>query len=151
MAMARWLPTRQYRFLGKTWSFNPGPFNEKEHMLITVMANIGLLGFYSSWIFEVQILKVFFDQPSARNRLYQYCVTLSMQCLGFGIAGLVRSCIVYPDFCVWPYDLPIIVLNRTLHDKRSGTTFTLFRRTVTRYRYLLTLVVLYFIWHMYLP
>jgi len=74
-------------------------------MLITVIARIGLFQCYASWIFEVQILEMFFDQPWARNRLYQYCITISMQCLGYGLAGLARTCLVFPDYCIWPSNL----------------------------------------------
>ena len=35
------LPTRQFTTFGYTWSLNPGKFNMKEHMMITIMANVG--------------------------------------------------------------------------------------------------------------
>jgi hypothetical protein len=35
------LPTRQFIIFGYTLSLNPGRFNMKEHMVITIMANIG--------------------------------------------------------------------------------------------------------------
>lgn len=38
--MAKVLPTRQFSFFGKKFSFNPGPFNKKEHTLIVIMANV---------------------------------------------------------------------------------------------------------------
>lgn len=33
------LPSRQFSFFGRKWTFNNGPFNKKEHMLITIMAS----------------------------------------------------------------------------------------------------------------
>ena len=33
------MPSRKFRTFGKEWSLNPGPFNMKEHALITIMAN----------------------------------------------------------------------------------------------------------------
>ena len=33
------LPSRQFATFGYTWSLNPGKFNLKEHMVITIMAN----------------------------------------------------------------------------------------------------------------
>jgi hypothetical protein len=147
VAMARWLPTRRFRVFGYNFSFNPGPFNKKEHMLITVMANIGITTLYSSWIFEVQILDQFFKQSWARNRLYQYCISISMQCLGYGLAGLCRSCIVFADYCVWPANLATIVLNVSLHDKTSGLKFKLFGVIWSRYRYLIVLTVAYMVWY----
>lgn len=115
------------------------------------MANIGLNVIYSAWIFEVQILKQFFDQPWARNKIYQYCITISMQCMGYGLAGLARSCIVFPDYCIWPHNLATIVLNRSLHEKTTGASFRFFKLTFNRYRYFLILTAAYFIWHMYCP
>jgi hypothetical protein len=35
-AMAAYLPTRQYNTFGWRWSFNPGPWNAKEHALVVV-------------------------------------------------------------------------------------------------------------------
>ncbi len=39
-AMEKFLPTKQWTMFGRQWSLNPGPFSQKEHMLITVMANV---------------------------------------------------------------------------------------------------------------
>jgi hypothetical protein len=38
--MAMYMPKRKYRTFGMEWSFNPGPFNKKEHTLITIMSNV---------------------------------------------------------------------------------------------------------------
>ena len=35
------LPTRQFTTFGYVWSLNPGKFNMKENVVITIMANIG--------------------------------------------------------------------------------------------------------------
>ncbi|CAK5282652.1 unnamed protein product [Mycena citricolor] len=35
------LPAREFTTFGYTWTLNPGPFNPKEHMIITIMANVG--------------------------------------------------------------------------------------------------------------
>ncbi|KAF7375422.1 OPT-domain-containing protein [Mycena sanguinolenta] len=35
------LPNTEFVAFGYTWTLNPGPFNPKEHMLITIMANVG--------------------------------------------------------------------------------------------------------------
>lgn len=44
VAMARWLPTRKFSFFGIPWTLNSGPFNKKEHCLVTVMANVSFGG-----------------------------------------------------------------------------------------------------------
>lgn len=42
--MARVMPTRTYRLFGGRWEFslNPGPFNIKEHVIISILANCGV-------------------------------------------------------------------------------------------------------------
>ena len=54
------MPTKQFNTFGMKWTLNPGPFNIKEHALITIMSNVtfgqgpaystdtleALLGFY---------------------------------------------------------------------------------------------------------
>ena len=150
IAFARFLPTRTFRVFGYNFSLNPGPFNQKEHMLITCMANVGVNGVYASHIFEIQILEPFFNQSWARNRAYQYCIALSMQCMGYGLAGIARSCLVFPDYCIWPHNLATINLNRSLHEKRSGMQFRFLGIVFSRYRYFLVLTGLYFVWHLYI-
>lgn len=46
------LPKRKFRTFGYEWSLNPGPFNMKEHMLATIMANVtfgGAGAFQLAW------------------------------------------------------------------------------------------------------
>lgn len=45
--MAWGLPTRTFKLWKWNATLNPGPFNEKEHMLITIMANVGTAAPYS--------------------------------------------------------------------------------------------------------
>jgi hypothetical protein len=42
--MAKTLPTREFNTFGLKWSLNRGPFNKKEHTLITIMANVSFGG-----------------------------------------------------------------------------------------------------------
>ena len=44
------LPSRQFSTLGYTWSLNPGKFNLKEHMMITIMANVGFTTPFTSFV-----------------------------------------------------------------------------------------------------
>lgn len=53
-ALERWLPRRQFSIFGKRFSFNPGPFNRKEHMLITIMCTVGFSTPYTGNIIFVQ-------------------------------------------------------------------------------------------------
>jgi len=49
------LPSRRFTTLGYTWSLNPGKFNLKEHMVITIMANVGLSAPFVSYVSALAI------------------------------------------------------------------------------------------------
>jgi len=59
------LPSRQFTTFGHTWSLNPGRFNLKEHMVITIMANAGLAG---ASIPYVGVLVIFLVYPGRDKR-----------------------------------------------------------------------------------
>uniref|UniRef100_A0A0D3DGA0 Uncharacterized protein n=1 Tax=Brassica oleracea var. oleracea TaxID=109376 RepID=A0A0D3DGA0_BRAOL len=72
--MATTLPTRKFRLPGTSWSgsLNPGPFNMKEHVLITMFANTGAGGAYATSI--ITIVKAFYHRnldPTAAMLLLQ--------------------------------------------------------------------------------
>lgn len=60
--MAATLPTKKFGFPGTSWSwsFNPGPFNMKEHVLISIFANTGAGGAYATGI--ITIVKAFYHR-----------------------------------------------------------------------------------------
>ncbi|PVF99222.1 OPT superfamily oligopeptide transporter [Serendipita vermifera] len=107
--------------LGKYWGewfpsiINPGKFTRKEHMLITIMANVSFDVGYSGYIIVVQRVPTFFNQQWARNFGYQITLSLSFQLIGYGLAGLSRQFLVYPPSAVWPRNLAIIALNNSFH------------------------------------
>ncbi|ATY64702.1 oligopeptide transporter [Cordyceps militaris] len=109
-AMARLIPRSSHpllRFL------NPGPFNIKEHLAITIMANAA-----STSALGLEII--------ASERLYygrrvsaglSFFMLLSSQCLGYGMAGMMRRTIVYPAAMLWPSNLPINTMLERLHSR----------------------------------
>ncbi|KAF7365747.1 OPT-domain-containing protein [Mycena venus] len=113
------LPTRQFTTLGYTWSFNPGPFNKKEHMIITIMANVGFNTPYTNSIIWVQYLPLYFDQGWATSFGYQILVALSTNFIGYGLAGLTRRFLVYPASAIWYNNLSIIALNGAFHAEKE--------------------------------
>ena len=94
---------------------NPGPFNEKEHMLITIMANVGMFAPYTMNVLIVQRLDIFYGQEWASNFGYQILTGLSIQLIGMGFAGMARRFIVYPEHCIWLINLSYIALNKSFH------------------------------------
>jgi hypothetical protein len=54
--MAKTLPTTKFRvpgFGGREFSLNPGPFNVKEHVLISIFANVGSSTAYAVGIIDI--------------------------------------------------------------------------------------------------
>lgn len=54
--LAKILPDWGFNFMGSRISLNPGPFNRKEHMLITIMASVGFVTPYTNNIIITQYL-----------------------------------------------------------------------------------------------
>lgn len=122
IVFAKVLPSKEFTTFGYRWSLNPGPFNQKEHMLITIMANVtfGGIGVYSTDIIFVQRLPQYFNQNALASQFgYQILLTLSTQLLGFSVAGLARRFLVYPPAMIWPSALATIVLNRSFHEDKN--------------------------------
>lgn len=115
-ACERWLPDVGFTLLGVRHSLNPGPFSKKEHMLITIMANVAYNTPYTNYIIWVQYLPQYFDQPYASHFAYQILIALSTNFIGYGMAGICRRFLVYPSYCVWPASLVTIALNSAFHN-----------------------------------
>ncbi|RWR87641.1 oligopeptide transporter 7-like protein [Cinnamomum micranthum f. kanehirae] len=112
--MASWLPKRVF-FKDSRWEFslNPGPFNVKEHVLITIFANSGAGTVYAIHI--VTAVKIFYKKTM--TFFVAFLVVLTTQVLGFGWAGIYRRYLVEPAAMWWPYNLVQVSLFRALHEK----------------------------------
>ncbi|ORX39266.1 oligopeptide transporter 2 [Kockovaella imperatae] len=117
--LARVLPRGEFSAFGRKWGFNPGPFNRKEHMLITIMCNVSMTSPYTVDIVPVQYLPQFFDQSFAYSRGYQYLNTLGTNMVGYGFAGLTRRFLVWPAFAVWPGTMNNLALIRAFHTETN--------------------------------
>lgn len=117
--LERVLPDWGFTLFGVRHSLNPGPFNRKEHMLITIMASISIGGPYTSQIVWIQALPQWFNQPWAVNFGYQTLIGLSTNFIGFSLAGITRRFLVYPSHCIWPGALATIALNTSFHEQNN--------------------------------
>jgi len=115
----RVLPDKGFTLFGVRHSLNPGPFNKKEHMLVTIMSNVAKSTPYTNYIVWIQVLPQFFNQPWAISIAYQLLIALSTNFIGYGLAGLCRRFLVYPSYCVWPTSLVTIALNSAFHDSAT--------------------------------
>ncbi|XP_010246854.1 PREDICTED: oligopeptide transporter 7-like [Nelumbo nucifera] len=104
-------------FKKSRWEFtlNPGPFNIKEHVLITIFANSGAGNVYAIHI--VSAVKLFYKKNL--TFLVSLLVVITSQVLGFGWAGLFRRYLVEPAAMWWPHNLVQVSLFRALHEKEQ--------------------------------
>ncbi|KAF2401938.1 OPT superfamily oligopeptide transporter [Trichodelitschia bisporula] len=94
---------------------NPHPFNNKEHAAIIVMASAATNAPLAIEVLAVS--KLYYNVvPNAGVGIF---IIWSSQCLGYGIAGLLRRTLVYPTKMLFPYNLPMNSLLETLHGEKS--------------------------------
>jgi len=119
--LAQILPTRYYtlnifNLYSYSFTLNPGPFNVKEHLLISVLAGSGSGAAYGADIITIQDLYYHQDIGHVGGVL----LVLSTQMLGFGLSGLVYNLLVRPSKMVWPATLVPISLFNTLHGDENN-------------------------------
>ncbi|BGP20792.1 hypothetical protein JCM10213_008929 [Rhodosporidiobolus nylandii] len=144
--LARYLPFRSWetpawtRRLGvpETVSFNPGPFNIKEHTVLVIMANVSTAPAYAL-NFSLASDKFY---GVAQGAGFDILLVLTTQMLGFGAAGLCRRFLVWPAALVWPSNLVYCTLLNTLHaeDEDDGNG-------PTRFRFFLYIICGAFAWY----
>ncbi|KAG2301089.1 hypothetical protein Bca52824_029740 [Brassica carinata] len=99
------------------FSLNPGPFNMKEHVLISIFANAGsAFGSGSAYaVGIVTIIKAFYHKNI--SFIAGWLLIITTQVLGYGWAGLLRKYVVEPAHMWWPSTLVQVSLFRALHEK----------------------------------
>ncbi|GFQ03068.1 oligopeptide transporter 5, partial [Phtheirospermum japonicum] len=138
--MAKVLPTTTFHVPFTNWSFslNPGPFNIKEHVLITIFANCGWSGVYAVGI--INIVKAFYHRKI--NPVAAWLLAQTTQLLGYGWAGIFRKLLVDSPYMWWPETLITVSLFRTLHakdERRKGE--------LTRLQFFIVVFVLSFAYY----
>ncbi|CAF2781958.1 unnamed protein product [Rotaria sp. Silwood2] len=111
--------------LGYLWSVivpKSKSFTLKEHGYILVMANVANM--YNSVLMYANLTTLKILERENLNFAYYFFFVLSMQFLGFGLAGILRRFLVWPCEIIWPQNLPLIALLRTFHDDQSSLTAT---------------------------
>ncbi|SMR63967.1 unnamed protein product [Zymoseptoria tritici ST99CH_3D1] len=117
--LARVLPKWSFTICGQKFELNPGPFSAKEHMMITIMANVAFTSPYTVAIIPVQALPQYFNMPFARDRGYQICISLAVNLFGVGLAGVLRRFLVYPSVAIWPMALQYVALIKAFHSEKD--------------------------------
>ncbi|KAH8896754.1 OPT family small oligopeptide transporter [Thozetella sp. PMI_491] len=122
---------------------NPGPFNKKEHTLITMMTAAGASMSYAFDILLAQ--QQFYGQEWGWG--FQILLTLSTQAMGFGVAGLMRRFLVWPAAMVWPQTLITCTVMDSLHDHSVSDPSKTNGWRIGRYRFFLIVAGSAFLWH----
>ncbi|TFK76761.1 OPT oligopeptide transporter [Pluteus cervinus] len=137
--LERILPTTRFNTFGYVWSFNPGPFSIKEHVCITVMANVVVGGAYATDVIMTQ--KIFYHEQV--SYAYQILICLGTQILGFSLGGVLRQFVVWPSSMIWPGALVNSALFNTLHRNYGQRD----RGHMTRERFFLIALGCSFVWY----
>jgi OPT family small oligopeptide transporter len=122
---------------------NPGPFNKKEHTIVTMMTAAGAS---TSYAFDILLAQQeFYGQSWGWG--FQILLTLSTQAMGFGMAGLLRRFLVWPAAMVWPATLITCTIMDSLHDHRTSDPSKTNGWSIGRYRFFLIVAGSAFLWH----
>ncbi|UJR09077.1 hypothetical protein I4U23_013324 [Adineta vaga] len=119
--------------VGRLWEYivpNSKPFTQKEHGFALIMTNV-------SWIFFLQFnFATSAALPLLENDKLNFAnyffLVLAFQFLGFGLAGVLRRFLVWPTEVIWPQNLPLIAILRTLHERETSAKETTYGNVKTR-------------------
>ena len=133
------LPTTRFNTFGYVWTLNPGPFNAKEHTVITVMAKVVELGAYATDLLLSQ--ELFYGKNFGFG--YELMICLSSQLMGYSFAGLFRRFLVWPSSMIWPGALVNAALFNTLHQSYSKRD----KKHMSRQRFFVIAAAASFVWY----
>ena len=113
---AKFVPCWGFTWKGKKYGINiPSPWTRKEQMFATLLFGICTSSFYTNYNILTQ--KMYYDQHGGFG--YQLLLSLSIQYIGFGFAGILRRFVVYPARSIWPTSMPTLALNNALLEEKS--------------------------------
>ncbi|RDA88408.1 hypothetical protein CP532_5603 [Ophiocordyceps camponoti-leonardi (nom. inval.)] len=125
---ARIVPDRVFTTFGYRWSLNPGPFTIKEHVVVSLMANVSIGGAYSTDALVALRARPFFNLDFGWG--FALLFTLSSQLIGIALSGLFRQYLVSPAAMVWSRQFASCALFYALHDRKPDPGWR-----ISRYRW----------------
>lgn len=137
------LPKWKFKIWKYTIDLNPGKWNYKEQMLATICFTISQGSAYVVSNIQVQKMDVFYNNDWV-DFGYQLLLMLTTNFMGFGLAGVVRKFTVYPEFALWPTNLPTMALNKALTQPEKKTNINGW--TISRYSFYFLTFAASFIW-----
>lgn len=78
---------------------------------------------------------------------FQMLLVITTQCLGFGMAGIVRRFLIWPSAMIWPSTLANTALMYTLHDHSATDPAESNGWRIGRYKYFLIVFAGSFAWY----
>lgn len=143
-ALAWCIPSWGFTVRGHRYTLNSGPWTQKEQLFATIIFS-GASSYGNMMGLLVMRLPVFFGQKWVT---FGYAIVLSFanQIYGLGAAGILRRLTVYPVAAVWPQNLPILALNRTLIN-RENKRETINGWTISRFRVFVIAGVIFLIYY----
>ncbi|KAI0028897.1 OPT oligopeptide transporter [Vararia minispora EC-137] len=97
-----------------TWFWrwiNPGPFNIKEHVAISIMSTTASDQAIAIAVFAAQDL--YYNLSVAPS--VAIFTLIASQLIGYGLTGIARSYLVYPTWAVYPFIMPQVQLFDAMH------------------------------------
>ncbi|KAI9642559.1 hypothetical protein NHQ30_009364 [Ciborinia camelliae] len=116
-AMAAYLPKRTFNTFGYKWSFNPGPWNAKEHALIVVSYWGSCYTAYG--LGPLSAMELYYGRKI--NPGWGILFLITTQMIGYGFAGLFRDILVRPPNIYYPGVLPNVSLFNAMHKNPAVT------------------------------
>ena len=141
---AKIMPNKTFRTFGLEWSFNPGPFNLKEHGLIVIMANAAFGSGAGYFTDTLVAQRGFYGQNFGWG--FNIMLAFTTQCIGFGIAGMMRKFLVEPASMIWPQVLVNTSFLYALHDHSKTDPSKSNGWSISRYRWFLYVFTGSFVW-----
>ena len=133
------LPKYRFFVLGYSFSLNPGPFNIKEHALISIMANVVVDGTSITDIASSMHI-VYGIQWSFGKKLL---LGLPMQIIGFSFAGVLRQFLIWPSSMIWPGVLVRCALLNAVHSNYGKKD----KNHISRQRFFYLAFTCSFVWY----
>jgi OPT family small oligopeptide transporter len=139
---AKYMPHKRFKLFGHEMDLNPGPFNTKEHTIITMMTAAGSQASYAIDILLAQ--EVFYSQFFHWG--FQIMLILATQAMGFGLAGISRRFLVWPAAMVWPATLVTTAVMNSLHDHRPSDPAASSGWKIGRYKFFMIVAACTFVY-----
>ena len=142
---ARIMPARKFNTFGVVWSLNPGPFNIKEHTVVTLMASVTYGYAYSTDALLALQAKSLYNHDLGLG--FQLLFTISSQLIGCCLAGLGRRFLVWPAALIWPGNFSTTTLLYALHDKSKTDPARANGWSISHYRWFVYVTSAMFVYY----